>query len=90
MCGVTRSSSSPSCSLPRGGLVHRHGEAELEVFVQHLAPQGNPLAKHLHGHEAECLPVHQEPVALDGGQPVDVGHVADPNLDVFAHPGAGI
>ena len=37
-------------------------ESELKVFVQGLAAQGDPLAKHFDGHQAEGFAVHQEPV----------------------------
>lgn len=87
---------SPSLLLPSlnfllvGGLVHGHGEPELEVLVEHLPSERHPLAEHLHGHEAERLSVHEEAVALDVRQRVRVGHGADPQLDVLAEPRARV
>ena len=71
-------------------MIHGHGQPELEVLVEHLPAERHSLAEHLHGHETQGFAIHEKPVALDGGQPVDVGHVPDPDLHVFAHPGAGI
>ena len=70
--------------------VHGHGEPQLEVLVEHLAAQGDPLTEHVDGHEAQGFAVHQEAIGVDGGQAVDLGHVIDPRLDVFAQPRARI
>ena len=66
--------------------VHGHRKAELKVFVEHFSTKGDPLAKHVHGHETQGFAVHQKSVQLDRGQTVQFAHTPDPVLNVFAHP----
>jgi hypothetical protein len=70
--------------------VHSHGQSELEIFVKHFSSERDSLAEHLDGHQTEGLAVHQEAIGVDGRQAVDLGHVTDPGLDVFAQPRTGI
>lgn len=71
-------------------VVHRHGQSELEFFVEHFSTERHALAEHVHGHQAQGLAVHQESVAVDLGKAVDLGHVTNPGLDILAEPRTGI
>ena len=59
------------------------GKPDLEVFVEQLAPERHPVGEHGGGHEADRLPVHQEP--LDGGQGEVVGEAGelDPEANII-------
>ena len=65
------------------------GKPDLEVFVEQLTPERHPVGEHGGGHEADRLPVHQEP--LDGGQGEVVGEAGelDPEANVSSTPPPG-
>ena len=66
--------------------VHGHGEPDVEVLVEHLSAERHPLAEHVHGHEAERLPVHEEALRVHRGEVVRAHQAADPPLHVLAQP----
>ena len=71
-------------------VVHGHGEPDVEVLVEHLSAEGDPLAEHVHRHQAQRLPVHQEPLRVHRGQVVGAHQAADPPLHVLAEPSSRI
>ena len=73
-----------------GGAVHCAAQPELEVPVQGLPPQRHPVHEHVDAHEAERLPVHAEPVGVDGREAVAAAHAQQPVPDVVAGPVAGV
>ena len=75
-------------SLP--GLVHGHGEPELKVLEKHLSAERDSLAKHVHGHEAQGLAVHQESIGLNGWQRMQGNHESQPRFHVVSGPSSGI
>ena len=71
-------------------VVHGHGEPDVEVLVEHLAAERDPLAEHVHRHQAERLAVHQEPLRVHRGKVVGAHQAADPPLHVLAEPSSRI
>ena len=51
-------------------IVNSLGKSDLEVPVEEFSPQGDPGGEHGHAHEADGLPVHEEPLGGGGGQAV--------------------
>ena len=75
---------------PAVAVVHGHGEPDVEVLVEHLAAEGDPLAEHVHRHQTQRLPVHQEPLRVHRGEVVGAHQAADPPLHVLAEPSSRI
>ena len=62
------------------------GQAYLEVPVEQLAPQRHPGGEHGGVHEADRLPVHQEPLLAGGGQVVGRAGRLHPEADLRSRP----
>lgn len=76
--------------LLQGLLVDGAGQTDLEVFEHELAPEWNPVAKHVQVHEAEGLAVHEEAVGGDLREAVPEGEVVHPRPDLVPVPKARV
>ena len=66
------------------------GKPDLEVFVEQLPTQRHPVGEHCGRHQADGLPVHQEP--LDGRKRQVVGEASElnPEANVCSTPPPGV
>jgi hypothetical protein len=72
------------------GAVHNQRKSELELLIKHFTTERYTLTKHVDRHQAQGLAVHQETVAIDGGEVVNFRHVTNPILDIFSQPRAWV
>ena len=59
---------------------------DLEVFVEQLAAEGHPVGEHCWRHQADRLPVHEEPLNGREGQVMGEASELDPEANVRSTP----
>ena len=63
---------------------------DLEVSVEKFATKRNPGGEHLDRHEADRLPVHQEPGDVGPGEGVHPAHPGHPGAHLCPAPVPGV